>query len=273
MKNTSLTEDCLSAQPSMSTLAQTNVSDYSQFQPQEYLREYYGEVMSDEHFAMQFLVEALARLEPVPVALEFGCGPTVHHALPMTPLSSEIHFADFLESNRQQVEKWLRDDDDAFDWRHFGVETLQLEGESATEEGVRAREEALRQIATQVLPCDAFEADPLGADKRGFYPLVASHYCAEACTTSKDEWRAAMKNIISLVAPGGTLILSCCSSANAYAVGELLFPCAGVDEMDVLGSLRENGCTDIDLRVRQVPAQTEQGFSSVIFASAVKGRR
>ena len=257
----------------MSTSTQTTVSDYSQWQPQEYLREYYGEVLPDEHFAMQFLVETLARLESVPVALEFGCGPTVHHALPMASGASEIHFADFLESNRQQVEKWLRDDDDAFDWRHFGVETLELEGGLPIKESVRAREELLRQKATQVLFCDAFEADPLGAEKRGSYPLVASHYCAEACTTSKDQWRDCMKNIISLVAPGGTLILSCCSSANAYAVGELYFPCAGVDEMDVLESLRENGCTDIDLRVRQVPAQTEQGFSSVIFASAVKGRR
>ncbi len=258
----------------MSTSTQTTVSDYSQWQPEEYLREYYGEVLPDEHFAMQFLVEAIARLEPVPVALEFGCGPTVHHALPMAPVAGEIHFADFLESNRVQVEKWLRSDDDAFNWRHFGRETLELEGNPApTNEQITAREAMLRAKVTPVLFGDAFATDPLGASKRGFYPLVASHYCAEACTTDKSEWSQCMKNIISLVAPGGTLILSCCSSANAYAVGELFFPCAGVDETDVLASLRENGFTDIDLRVRQVPAQTEQGFSSVIFASAVKGRR
>lgn len=258
----------------MSVSTPVPVSDYSQFQPEEYLREYYGEVMSDEHFAMQFLVEALARLEPVSVALEFGCGPTVHHALPMAPLAGEIHLAEFLESNRAQIEKWLSNDEDAFNWRHFGRETLELEGmASPTDEQIGAREQMLRAKITQLWPTNIFETNPLGEDKRGFYPLVASHYCAEACTTDKSEWRSCMKNIVSLVASGGTLILSCCSSANAYAVGELFFPCAGVDETDVLASLRENGFTDIDLRVRQVPAQTEQGFSSVIFASAVKGRR
>lgn len=251
-----------------------SISSYSQWQPEEYLREYYGEVMPDEHFAMQFLVEALRRLEPVSVALEFGCGPTVHHSLPMAPLANEIHLAEFLEPNRRQIEKWLHDAPDAFNWRHFGRETLELEGVSSpTDEQIAEREAMLRQKVTLVSPGDAFDENPMGQDKRGFYPLVAAHYCAEGCTTDKNEWSACMKNIISLVAPGGTLILSCCSSANAYAVGELYFPCAGVDETDVLQSLRENGFTDIDLRVRQVPAQTEQGFSSVIFASAVKGRR
>jgi hypothetical protein len=80
-------------------------------------------------------------------------------------------------------------------------------------------------------------------------------------------------HIASLVAPGGVFILSACASSNAYAVGERYFPCAGVDESDVLSSCARDNSSTIDLRVRQVPAQTEQGFSSVIFASAVKGQR
>lgn len=258
----------------MSTQIPVEVAPYSEWKAQDYLHEYYGSVMPDEHYAMEFLVEALRRVAPVSVALEFGCGPTVHHSLPMAPIANEIHMAEYIESNREEINKWLRHDPDAFSWHHFGVETLELEGHpSPSDERIAEREALLRQKVTQVTPGDAFDENPLGVEKRGFYPLVGAHYCAEGCTTHKDEWSQCMKNILSLVAPGGTLILSCCSSANAYAVGDLYFPCAGVNELDVLGSLRDNGFTDIDLRVRQVPAQTEQGFSSVIFASAVKGRR
>ncbi|BCM92906.1 hypothetical protein IAD21_04790 [Abditibacteriota bacterium] len=260
----------------MSTLTNTPVSDYSQWQPEEYLREYYGggEVLPDEHFAMEFLVEALKRLADVPIALEFGCGPTIHHALAMAPVTNEIHLADFLESNRVEVGKWLGSDPAAFNWKHFGKETLELEGNpNPTDEQIAEREALLRARVTKVKFGDAFNTNPLGIDKREYYPLVASHYCAEACTTDKGEWRDCMTNISSLVEPGGTLILSVCGAANAYAVGDRNFPCAGVDEVDVLSSLRDNGFTDIDVRVRQVPSQTEQGFSSVVFASAVKGRR
>ena len=260
----------------MSAPINAPVSDYSQWQPQEYLHEYYGEVQPDERFAMEFLVEAVARLEPVAVALEFGCGPTVHHALGMATVAGEIHMADYLESNRAEVEKWLHREEGAFDWSHFGRETLELEGNaSPSDEQVQERDELLRSKITKVLACDAFSAQPLGENenKEGFYPLVASHYCAEACTTDKEEWRACMKNIASLVAPGGTLILSSCGEAAAYAVGERYFPCAGVGVVDVLVCLREIGFTDIDVRLRQVPSQSEQGFSNVVFASAVKGRR
>src|SRR5689334_19821036 len=125
----------------MSAPSHAPVVSYSQWQPDEYLHEYYGEVMPDEHFAMQFLVEALERLEPVCVALEFGCGPTVHHALPMARMADEIHLAEFLESNRIQVNKWLHEESDAFNWHHFGVETLELEGNAVpSEERIAARE-------------------------------------------------------------------------------------------------------------------------------------
>jgi hypothetical protein len=45
---------------------------------------------------------------PVPVALEFGCGPTVHHAFPLVNVAGEVHMAEFLASNRAQIEKWLQ---------------------------------------------------------------------------------------------------------------------------------------------------------------------
>jgi hypothetical protein len=247
-------------------------SPYTDWKAEDYLTDYYSEVMPDEQFAMEFLVEAMRKTSPVDIAVEFGAGPTVHHTMPMVPLAREIHMAEYIEGNRNEIEKWLAGAPGAHDWTEFTRETLRLEGiENPTDEQIRERETATRQKVTQVTPGDAFDADPLGPEKRGFYPLVASHYCAEGTTTDKAEWHTCMTNIASLVAPGGVFVLSACGAAAFYCVGGRNFPCAGVTPQDVLQSLTDNGFTEIDIRVRQVPDHSSQGFSSVIFARAVKG--
>jgi hypothetical protein len=246
-------------------------SSYTDWKAEDYLKDYYSEVMPDEQFAMEFLIESLRKTAPVDIAVEFGCGPTVHHTLPMIPYAKEIHMAEFLEGNRAEVEKWLAHAPGAHDWTEFTRETLRLEGnDNPSEEQIREREAAARRQVTKVSPGDAFDTNPLGPDKRGFYPLVASHYCAEGATTDLEKWKGCMTNIASLVAPGGTFLLSACGAAAFYCVGGQNFPCAGVTPQDVLQSLMDNGFTNVDIRVRQVPDHSEQGFSSVIFARAEK---
>ena len=50
--------------------------------PRRTSRDYYLEVQPDEQATMRFLSEAAALVGDVPLLLEFGCGPTVHHLLP-----------------------------------------------------------------------------------------------------------------------------------------------------------------------------------------------
>jgi hypothetical protein len=184
----------------------------------------------------------------------------------------EIHLAEYLPANREEVKRWIEEKDGAHDWQAFAAETLRLEGNpSPTDFEVREREQQTRQRITCLLPGDAGDVHPLGPNRHAYYPLVTSHYCAEGATHSKEIWRLYMRHIAGLVRSGGTLILSACGAADYYMVGERRFPCAGVDGKDVLSSLDENGFMHIDLRIRQVPDHSEQGYSCVIFASAVKG--
>jgi hypothetical protein len=248
-------------------------AEYTEWKPEDYLTDYYSEVMPDERFALEALVDWVRMLgpEPIPVALEFGCGPTVHHLFPVAPYIRDIHMAEYLESNRGEVERWLRGQAGAHNWSAFTSLTLQLEGNASPTEGqIAAREQELRSRVSRVLPGDARDPNPMGADKRGYYPLVMSHYCAEGVTTDINIWRECMTNILSMVAPGGTVMLSACGSASYYCVGDRYFPCAGVSPQDVLNSLRENGFGELDLRTRLVPGHSDQGYSSVIFARGVR---
>src|SRR3712207_308357 len=102
---------------------------WSEWDPKEYLDEYYAEVMPDERFATEWLVESLRRLPPLPAALEFGCGPTVHHVFPLVPKVGEVHLAESLPANRAEVRRWLEADPAAHDWRPFTLDTLRIEGD------------------------------------------------------------------------------------------------------------------------------------------------
>jgi hypothetical protein len=245
-------------------------SGFEQWNAKDYLREYYSGVMPDERFALEFLVESMRVLGRVPLALDVGSGPCVHHAFPLVPTTDEVHLADFVAGNREEIGAWLRRSKDAHDWSAFAAETLRLEtGKRPTAAQVRARQEKTRKRIRDVLPVDIRATDPLGPAGRKRYALVTAHYCAEAISTDKAVFRSNVHNIASLVAPGGTLILSACGAADHYKVGDRRFPCSMATPEDVLSAFQREGFAALDLRVRQTPAHTAQGYSSVIFARGV----
>lgn len=253
------------------TLSCVEYSPWSEWRARDYLEEYYSEIMPDEQHALSFLRESLERLPEVDLALDYGCGPTVHHAVSLVPKAREICLADYLIDNLDEVHRWLDGADDAHNWSTFTRHILQLEGiADPSREEICERHHQARERITHLVCSDAGEDDPLGTEMRGRFPLVTTHYCAEGATNSKQTWGRYMRNIAGMVAPGGTLIVSACGAADYYTVGDRMFPCAGVNAHDMLICLRENEFTDIDLRVRHVPDHSTHGYSSVIFACATK---
>lgn len=256
----------------MNTLASDiEYSAWSDWNPTEYNREYYSEVTLDGRYLMEWIVESAQEAPDVDVALEFGSGPTVLHTFPLAAKAKEIHMAEYLPVNREEVQRWIANPSESHDWRPFTLEFLRLEGNpNPTDQQAQQREEQVRQRITQVMAGDAGEENPLGVDKRGFYPLVISLCCADSATNDKGTWQSYMKNIASLVKPGGMLVLSACGGHSFYKVGERAFPGACVSGRDMLSCLLDLGFRDIDLRLRQVPDSSEQGFSSTILARAIK---
>ena len=244
---------------------------WSDWNAKDYINEYYSEITMDGRYAVEWVVESAQKIAPVPVALEFGCGPIPIFSLPLIAKAKEIHMAEYLPANRAELEKWLAGVPDAHDWLIFTLDMLRLEGNpNPTEAEARAREAQARQQITKVLAGDVTTSDPLGPEKRGFYPLVVSYCCADSTTDNKATWAVYMSNIASLVQPGGTLILAAIEGTCFYCVGDRRYPGAGVNAEDLLAWLRGNGFVDIDVRTRQVPDSSASGFSSIMFARAIK---
>jgi hypothetical protein len=246
-------------------------SPWEEWKPEDYLNEYYVDVESDEFYLLEFLVEIAPKLPPVSVALDYGCGPTLHRLFPLVPYVGEIHLAEYLSANRDAIRLWLEERAGAHDWTPHTKETLRLEGDpSPSADAVRERESQTRRKITELMPTDAYQNDPLGPERRGFYPLVTTHYCADGATDNLETWKQFMRNIASLVKPGGIFISSSIVAADRYKVGERWYPSPQVTEVDVAAWMRAEGFYNLDLRVRNVDDRGEKGYEGVLFAMATK---
>lgn len=89
------------------------------WKPRQYLEQYYsGATVSDDE---QAVFAQLAKWfdqggRQFKRGLDFGCGPTIHHAAALVPYVQELHLADYLPDNLEEIRRWLRDDSDAHVW-------------------------------------------------------------------------------------------------------------------------------------------------------------
>lgn len=60
--------------------------------------------------------------------VNFGCGPTVHCNISASAVFKNIICAEYTEANGKELEKWLANDKDKFDWSVFFKYVAVLEG-------------------------------------------------------------------------------------------------------------------------------------------------
>lgn len=246
------------------------MSPFADWRPADYLRHYCVEVADDERATLRFIVEELAGQPPVARAIDFGAGPTLHHALPLARHAQRIDAADLLERNLEEIRRWQRGAPGAHDWNAFTRVVLACEGSGDGAAAVRERERLLRERLDRLLRADAGEADPLGAAARGRYGIVLSCYCADSATDDTQTCRRYLANIASLLAPGGLLLLACLRRCTTYRVGARRFASARIDEQQLSGWLAapELNLQPGRLRVAPTPRQRALGYDAVLLAAA-----
>lgn len=248
-------------------------SSFDSWIPRDYLTEYFGELQQDERLVLRYFVEQLRGTEVGPVLL-FGCGPGLNHAFLTAPYFSELVLSDYLARNLAEIEAWLHADPTAHDWDPFVRYTLVCEsGRTPTEAQIQTRVKAIRAAPTALLWADAGLADPLGSAYRGRFATVLSAFCADSATDDKGVWARYSHNIASLVRPGGLMLTAALRRSRRYRVGSRYFPAADIDELDLRTLLTQDFLpATVQVEVRAVPEQREQGYSGILLARARKAR-
>ena len=164
--------------------------------PRDYLADYYRVVEPDERETIAFFTDAITHAPAGEAVLVFGTGPTLHHVFLAAPHASEIHLADYLPANLEEIERWRARDPAAHDWRAFVRYTLECEGLIApTDADVTRREELTRSKITRLLQVDA--RGPVRLERR--YATVIS---ADAARVTRAPRAACARGCSSRAAAG-----------------------------------------------------------------------
>jgi SAM-dependent methyltransferase len=247
------------------------------FDPLAYLRTYYaGPLSDDERFNLSQLRQTLDRFRAdggrpgFRRALEVGCGPTIHHAIPLVPHVAELHLSDYLPANLAEVRRWLDRDPTAHDWSAYLRGVLAAEGENSSDDDVRQRADALRARVTALKECDLRQPHPLG--EPAAYDLVTCFYTAECAARDRREWAQVMRHLGKLVAEGGVLFQVAMRRGAHYRVGGTDIPAVPVDERDFAAVLPECGFAPraATITPARVADWADHGFEGVIVVTAEK---
>ena len=252
------------------------VADYSEWQARDYYKTYYSEVvLPDEQAVLRYQLEVMrAAPERFGRALEYGCGPTLHRAIATAPYAFRLDMADWLADNLVAVRDWLAADADNGDWTRFTRFILGSEGRRLDATRIRQREAKTRKVVRGLYVSDARWRHPLGRERDAFYDLLVSGVCLDAISSDKRVWRRCMRNVLSMVAPGGTVIVHFLHKCRAYKVGNRMFPGSNLSVDDVARVFEDLGFArdSVDAQVIPCPDNAKYGYAGILTASARRER-
>jgi hypothetical protein len=232
-------------------------------------------VLPEEQFVLRHQVEVMASAPGrFGRALEYGCGPMPHRAIAAAPYAFRLDMADGLADNLVHVRDWLTAAAENDDWSHFTRFIMAAEGHRRLEAArLRQREQKTRKVVRGLYVSDARWRHPLGRERAGFYDLLVSGFCLDAISSDKRVWRRCLRNVLSMVAPGGTVILHFLQGCRAYRVGARLVPGLNLSVDDVTGALEDLGFARDTVEAQRMacPDNAPYGYAGVLTASARRG--
>lgn len=246
------------------------LSDYSHFDAGHYLRQYYQQIDFENKHLLAFFADMAQKLSVKEARLlDYGCGPVIYPLVSLAPHCKEIHMADYLSVNLEQIRLWLENAPDAFDWRIFFAEALRREGITANPALLREREQAVRQKITHLFESDIRHDPFLHSSNLDKYDLVLSCFCLEAVAQSVDEWRIYFARLVSVLQPGGDLIFVSLVESNAYDVGDKKFSTLSLPSATLYDELLRLGFRQESIEIRLVNAEnTDNSYQGFMLCSA-----
>jgi len=247
---------------------------HSAFHPRKYLEEY-GYPDPEGCFTVKFLVKALQVMPTNLFALEFGGGPMLYTVIALAAQAQEIHFSDYVPASLQEVERWLANDPTAFDWTDYTNTVLAIEGHTPTNSMIQQRLAQTRQKITRLISGDALANAPLGPSAPA-YDLVTAHYCTDVAAATFEEWVQIMKNISTLVKPGGWLVIGITTGATSntfvYNGPAVSFDCVDLTPDDIRRGYEIAGFDIKSLYLEPFTLPDNREYSGQINAMACKLR-
>ncbi|XP_054854572.1 nicotinamide N-methyltransferase-like isoform X2 [Eublepharis macularius] len=170
--------------------------------------------------------------------IDIGSGPTIYQFLSACESFREIIASDYTDGNREEMQRWLRKEPGAFDWSPVVKYLCEMEGDR---EKWIEKEEKVRKAIKRVLKCDVTQPNPLAPLSLPPADCVLCTRCLEAACTDLPTYHSALKNMSSLIKPGGHLVFFAVLESTFYMVGQHRFSNLYVDQKCVEEAVKEAG--------------------------------
>ena len=249
-------------------------NEYVDFCPKTYLLQYYSHqlIPEDELLIFRELTAWLRKMgRQFEIAVEVGCGPTLHHAFPLAPWVNRLVLCDYVKANRVEVRNWLNSDLDAHNWQFRVAAILSNESNSLappTPKQIFERENLLRSKVVSVEEVDLRSEHPLGIERH--FDLVTSFYTSENVAKDFEDWKCVFARLSSLCKTDGSLFTVLANESSGYQVGSKQFATVKICEEAVLECLNNCGFSSekVEVKTFTVKGWEREGIHSIIVASA-----
>ncbi|KAJ1196427.1 hypothetical protein NDU88_000298 [Pleurodeles waltl] len=165
-------------------------------------------------------------------------GPYLQYILPLCNYFNEITFACADDKSIQEIKKWLKNEPDIMDYSHAMKMICELQGRGETLPEV---EQMLRKKIRTVLECDVTSRNPLSPVIHPQADCLLLVHCLEHFVTNKKSYCEALKNVSSLVKPGGHLLMITKFCATFFMCGDFRFPIFCLEEGFLKDALKGAG--------------------------------
>ncbi len=252
------------SEPRVDQTTYPTASDFNHhFDPKEYLRDMFSAPDDEDRFSIFFMARVLNSLPDNLFIHEFGGGPTLYSVAALARKAHEIHFSDVVEASLQEVNSWLNGEPDAHDWNPYIALALEAEELPVTKTTIAERGTLMKTIVTRLMHCDAQKNPPIELENIQ-YDLVTAHHCTDVAATNIDEWQQVIKNVTTILRPGGWLMLSVTTGARTYKVGEVIFECVNLTKDNILDGLLAAGYRKESIVLESYNVEQSREYSGII---------
>lgn len=156
--------------------------------------------------------------------LDVGAGPTIYVALSFREAVERIWLSDYVEMNLEKLREWIKETS-TFDWsgvirsvaRSEGILPIDQQKAKQMETEARWRVNAGGIVLGDVHHPGVLTDPTVSAPPT--YDVVVSIFCLESACSDYESYCRAMRNIVSLVRPGGRFILGSVIEDTLYQFG------------------------------------------------------
>ncbi|XP_029428902.1 indolethylamine N-methyltransferase-like isoform X2 [Rhinatrema bivittatum] len=229
----------------------TGPNDYQKyFQGRDYLKTYF--VFDPPDTRKSWLLFILKQLHQTfssgdirgDTLIDISTGPVMYPLFSACECFKEIIITECPGQSQQELEIWLKKEPGAFDWSPMVKYVCELDGDS---EQWAKKEEKLRKTVKLGLKSDVTK--PLALPQAD---CLISFMGLEAVCKDLGVYGQAMKNITTLLKPGGRLVLLVVLQETYYTVGQHRFSCLHLEKEQVEKAVQEAGCCVEHLEVTPI---------------------